>query len=128
MSDRHHQDSSDSKQTQATTTTTTTDVVASRPDAGVDDAWERVTNRMRQDIGDAAWRNWIKPLRVSRLEDGTLTLEASSTLACERVTNQYADRLRVISAAEYGTVKKVEISLATQQAPRMSQQLSLIHI
>ena len=58
---------------------------------------------------------------MSRLEDGTLTLEASSTLACERVTNQYADRLRVISAAEYGTVK-VEISLATQQAPRMSQQ------
>ncbi|MEC7558467.1 MAG: chromosomal replication initiator protein DnaA [Pseudomonadota bacterium] len=125
MSDRHHQDSSDSKQTQATTSTTTTDVVASRPDAGVDDAWERVTNRMRQDIGDAAWRNWIKPLRVSRLEDGTLTLEASSTLACERVTNQYADRLRVISAAEYGTVKKVEISLASQQAPRMSQQRSL---
>ena len=88
MSDRHHQDSSDSKQTQATTSTTTTDVVAGRPDTGVDDAWERVTNRMRQDIGDAAWRNWIKPLRVSRLADGTLTLEASSTLACERVTNQ----------------------------------------
>ena len=122
MSDRHHQDSSDSKQTRATTSSTATDVVAGRPDTGVDDAWERVTSRMRQDIGDAAWRNWIKPLRVSRLEDGTLTLEASSTLACERVTNQYADRLRVISAAEYGTVKKVEISLATQQAPRMSQQ------
>ena len=87
-----------------------------------DDAWERVTNRMRQDIGEAAWRNWIKPLRVSRLEDGTLTLEASSMLARERVTSQYADRLRVISAAEYGTVRKVEISLASQQAPRMSQQ------
>jgi len=88
----------------------------------MDDAWERVTNRMRQDIGEAAWRNWIKPLRVSRLEDGTLTLEAASMLARERVSSQYADRLRVISAAEYGTVRKVEISLGTQQAPRMSQQ------
>ena len=87
-----------------------------------EDAWQRVTNRMRQDIGEAAWRNWIKPLRVSRLEDGTLTLEASSMLARERVTSQYADRLRVISAAEYGTVRKIEISLATRQAPRMSQQ------
>ncbi|MGB1872932.1 MAG: DnaA ATPase domain-containing protein, partial [Candidatus Puniceispirillaceae bacterium] len=90
--------------------------------APADDAWQRVTSRMRQDIGEAAWRNWIKPLRVSRLEDGTLTLEANSTLARERVTSQYADRLRVISAAEYGTVRKVEISLASQQAPRMSQQ------
>ena len=87
-----------------------------------DDPWARVITRMRQDIGEAAWRNWIKPLRVSRLEDGTLTLEANSTLARERVTSQYADRLRVISAAEFGEVKKVEIRVATQSAPRMSQQ------
>ena len=86
------------------------------------DPWERVTERMRQDIGEAAWRNWIKPLRVSRLEDGTLTLEANSTLARERVTSQYADRLRVISAAEYGGVRKVEVRVAAQAAPRMSQQ------
>ena len=79
MSDRHHQDSSDSKQTRATTSSTATDVVASRPDARVDDAWERVTQPHAPGIGDAAWRNWIKPLRVSRLEDGTLTSEASST-------------------------------------------------
>ena len=127
MSDRHHPDSSDSKQTIAPSSSTATGRTAtgSIDTAGsTDDAWERVTNRMRQDIGEAAWRNWIKPLRVSRLEDGTLTLEANSTLACERVTNQYADRLRVISAAEYGTVKKVEISLGSQQAPRMSQQRS----
>ena len=88
----------------------------------VDDPWVRVTSRMRQDIGEAAWRNWIKPLRVSRLEDGTLTLEANSTLARERVTSQYADRLRVISAAEFGEVRKVEVRVAAQSAPRMSQQ------
>ncbi|MEC7587415.1 MAG: chromosomal replication initiator protein DnaA [Pseudomonadota bacterium] len=87
-----------------------------------DDPWARVTSRMRQDIGEAAWRNWIKPLRVSRLEDGTLTLEANSTLARERVTSQYADRLRVISAAEFGKVRKVEVRVAAQSAPRMSQQ------
>ena len=87
-----------------------------------DDAWERVTTRMRQDIGEAAWRNWIKPLRVGRLEDGTLTLEASSNLARERVTSQYADRLRVISAAEFGAVKKIEVRVVSHAAPRMSQQ------
>ena len=87
-----------------------------------EDPWTRVTSRMRQDIGEAAWRNWIKPLRVSRLEDGTLTLETNSTLARERVTSQYADRLRVISAAEFGEVKKVEVRVAAQSAPRMSQQ------
>ena len=93
------------------------------PSSGdTDDPWARVTSRMRQDIGEAAWRNWIKPLRVSRLEDGTLTLEANSTLARERVTSQYADRLRVISAAEFGEVRKVEVRVAAQSAPHMSQQ------
>ena len=50
-------------------------------DSGHDAAWDRVALRMRRDIGESAWRNWIKPLRFGRLEDGTLTLEASSTLA-----------------------------------------------
>ena len=99
------------------------DMDRTSPSSGdADDSWARVTSRMRQDIGEAAWRNWIKPLRVSRLEDGTLTLEANSTLARERVTSQYADRLRVISAAEFGEVRKVEVRVAAQSAPRMSQQ------
>ena len=37
---------------------------------GHDAAWDRVTSRMRNDIGETAWRNWIKPLRFGRLEDG----------------------------------------------------------
>ena len=77
--------------------------------------WGRVNQRMRKDIGDAAWRHWIKPLRVSRLKDGTLTLEVDSTLARERVSSQYADRLRVISSAEFGdvspTIRHVEVRL-----------------
>jgi chromosomal replication initiator protein len=87
------------------------------PDSHIEACWGRVNQRMRKDIGDAAWRSWIKPLRVSRLEDGTLTLEADSTLARERVSSQYADRLRVISAAEFGdvvsTIRHIEVRLAS---------------
>jgi chromosomal replication initiator protein len=94
--------------------------------------WGRVTQRMRHDIGDAAWRNWIKPLRVNRLEAGTLTLETDSTLTRERVNSQYADRLRVISAAEFkkmaSGVNHVEVRIAkaltqrTDRPHRMSEQ------
>ena len=77
---------------------------------------------MRRDIGDAAWRNWIKPLRVNRLEAGTLTLETDSTLTRERVKSQYADRLRVISAAEFKTmasgVNHVEVRVTTALTQR----------
>jgi chromosomal replication initiator protein len=84
--------------------------------------WGRVTQRMRHDIGDAAWRNWIKPLRVNRLEAGTLTLETDSTLTRERVNSQYADRLRVISAVEFKTVatgvQHVEVRVSNGLARR----------
>ena len=89
-------------------------------DQAIEACWGRVNMRMRKDIGDAAWRHWIKPLRISRLEDGTLTLEAESTLARERVSSQYADRLRVISAAEFNDVspaiRHVEVRLASNRA------------
>ena len=100
--------------------------------AALAQCWGRVTQRMRHDIGDAAWRNWIKPLRVNRLEAGTLTLETDSTLTRERVNSQYADRLRVISAAEFKTmasgVNHVEVRIAkalaqqTDRPHRMSEQ------
>ncbi|MDC1381905.1 chromosomal replication initiator protein DnaA [Candidatus Puniceispirillum sp.] len=92
--------------------------------------WGRVNQRMRKDIGDAAWRHWIKPLRVSRLEDGTLTLEADSTLARERVSSQYADRLRVISSAEFSDVlpviRRIEVRLVNgqQAVPNKPHRLS----
>ena len=70
--------------------------LATSEEQAIQACWGRVNLRMRKDIGDAAWRHWIKPLRISRLKDGTLTLEADSTLARERVSSQYADRLRVI--------------------------------
>ena len=97
------------------------------------DGWDRVAQRMRRDIGDAAWRSWIKPLTVSRLEDGTLTLDATSSLARDRVNSQFADRLRVISAAElgsaFGKIKQVEVRIASagrksmSSAPRMTDQV-----
>ena len=103
----------------------------SSDDMAMQACWGRVNQRMRKDIGDAAWRHWIKPLRVSRLEDGTLTLEAESTLARERVSSQYADRLRVISAAEFSdvspSIRHIEVRLAngrgrTGQPHRLSAQ------
>ena len=74
MSGRQYPDQSDTQPTTPDTDDSAIPTAAVANKATPDDAWERVTSRMRQDIGEAAWRNWIKPLRVSRLEDGTLTL------------------------------------------------------
>ncbi|MBT6565951.1 MAG: chromosomal replication initiator protein DnaA, partial [Candidatus Puniceispirillum sp.] len=42
----------------------------------LDACWEKVSARMRVDLGDAAWRSWIKPLRVGALQNNMLIIEA----------------------------------------------------
>ena len=56
----------------------------------LDACWEKVSARMRVDLGDAAWRSWIKPLRVGALQNNMLIIEADSSLARDRVSSQYA--------------------------------------
>ena len=85
-----------------------------KPQVDLEACWEKVSARMRIDLGDAAWRSWIKPLRVGALHNNMLTIEADSSLARDRVNSQYADRLRVISAAEFSGVKRVEVRLAVR--------------
>ncbi|ADE39801.1 chromosomal replication initiator protein DnaA [Candidatus Puniceispirillum marinum] len=99
---------------------------AANPPVDLEACWEKVSARMRIDLGDAAWRSWIKPLRVGSLHNNMLTIEADSSLARDRVNSQYADRLRVISAAEFTGVKRVEVRLAVrpqsiaERAPRIT--------
>ena len=96
---------------------------AASHDAPIAEAWARISVRMRRDIGEAAWRNWIKPLDVATLKNGVLTLDAPSSLARDRVNSQFADRLRVISSVEFsaelgaeaGTIKTVDVRVAPAQ-------------
>ncbi len=105
------------------TTSADTHTQAASHDAPVAEAWARISVRMRRDIGEAAWRNWIKPLGVATLKNGVLTLDAPSSLARDRVNSQFADRLRVISSVEFsaelgakaGTIKTVDVRVAPSQ-------------
>lgn len=57
--------------------------------------WASVSERMRQDIGDTAWRSWIKPLVPAEIKQNTLVLLTDNKLLHGRARSQYADRLRL---------------------------------
>lgn len=92
------------------------------------DLWVDISSRLKSDLGDAQWRSWIKPLVAVALEDGCLTLAASSRLTRERVISQYIDKLRIIAAAHNGQVDDIDVVLRTSQSvqqagtpPRLSE-------
>ena len=43
-----------------------------------DEVWNVISTQIRKDIGETAWRSWIKPLEVEDLKDEVIHLNASS--------------------------------------------------
>ena len=94
----------------------------------VQDLWVDISSRLKSDLGDAQWRSWIKPLIAVSLEEGCLTLGATSRLTRERVISQYLDKLRIIAGAHDKDVHDIDIILRTSQSvqqahtpPRLSE-------
>ena len=96
--------------------------MAQHSSSDIQDVWQRISTRLRSDIGDVAWRNWIKPLVVLSLEEGCLSLATNNRLTRERVIGQYLDKLRIISASEDNQIQDIEVSLRTNQSVQTASQ------
>ena len=62
-----------------------------------DEHWAQISNHIRKEIGDTAWRNWIKPLHLAGVESEIIQLETTSRLVRDRVGSHYSDKLRIIA-------------------------------
>ena len=74
--------------------------------------WEQVSERMRKDIGEAAWRNWIRPLHIQAIEAGELQLSTDNRLTRERVNASYIDRLRIHANCLRADINRIDLVLA----------------
>ena len=83
--------------------------------------WANVSERMRQDIGDTAWRSWIKPLVPAELEQGLLILHTDNQLLRDRALSQYADRLRLHVRGESSDIEDIVIRLQRKTAVEIKQ-------
>ena len=84
--------------------------------------WMNVSERMRRDIGDTAWRSWIKPLIPNEIQDNILMLHTDNQLLRDRVLSQYADRLRLHVCGEASDIVDVDISIKRKAAKTTSME------
>ncbi|MBK1668171.1 hypothetical protein CKO28_08990 [Rhodovibrio sodomensis] len=79
-------------------------------ETGEDPRWQRVRARLRDEIGQSAFDNWLRRVSFVGLSDGCVELCAPSRFVGDWVRSNYADRLRALWIAEDPTVSRVSVS------------------
>ena len=79
----------------------------------IDQQWARVRGRLREEVGEAAYRSWLKPLTLSDVDDGEVRISVPTRFMRDWVLAHFADRLRALWSIENSAVREVEIFVAT---------------
>jgi chromosomal replication initiator protein len=82
----------------------------------LDGQWKRVSGLMRAEIGEAAYRSWLKPMVVRGENGGLVTMAVPTRFMRDWVIAHYADRLRALWGGENPAVQGIDIVVLPNHA------------
>lgn len=78
-------------------------------DAQVAAQWDDVLTSLRDEIGEAAFQSWLKPMTVREVTDGQVRISVPTRFMKDWVVAHYADRLGELWSAVNAQVKDIEV-------------------
>ncbi|MFM2044280.1 MAG: chromosomal replication initiator protein DnaA [Pseudomonadota bacterium] len=81
----------------------------------LDQQWARIRGRLKEEVGETAYRSWLKPLTVADLTQGQVRIVVPTRFMRDWIRTHYADRIRALWSGENPGVQSVEIVVATSQ-------------
>ena len=80
--------------------------------------WIRVLGQMKSEIGEDAFRNWLRPMSLERVDDGHATIAAPTRFLRDWVATHYLDRLLSLWRTDNERMTRVSIVVAMAQRHR----------
>lgn len=80
-------------------------------DERLEEQWMRIKSQLKDELGEAAYRNWLRPLNLRGLQGTELEFSVPSRVVRDWVKSNYGDRLRILWGKENPTVKSIEVFL-----------------
>ena len=77
--------------------------------------WWRVSDRLKAEIGNTAFENWVKPIRACDFKNAQVRLSVPSRFMRDWVVANYLDRLKELWAGENESVRSVGLFIQTTQ-------------
>ncbi|MEE9139756.1 MAG: chromosomal replication initiator protein DnaA [Alphaproteobacteria bacterium] len=83
--------------------------------------WARVRGQLRQEIGEAAFRSWLKPLILAEVVDGRIRISVPTRFLRDWIASHYTDRIITLWRAENPAVRSVDIFVDRPRAHAAGQ-------
>ncbi|MEA1677739.1 chromosomal replication initiator protein DnaA [Nitrospirillum sp. BR 11163] len=80
--------------------------------ASLDQQWARISGRLKDEVGETAYRSWLKPLTVEDFIGGQVRIVVPTRFMRDWIRTHYADRIRALWTGENPGVHSVEIVVA----------------
>ena len=87
----------------------------------IDVEWDRVRGRLRDEVGDAAYRSWLRPITLQDVRDGSVRLGLPTRFMRDWVATHYGERIKNLWGAENPDIRAVEIVVGTGQRATATQ-------
>ena len=85
-------------------------VTAARPpDRDAHDAWQRVRERLRAEVGEATFASWLAPLVMIDLDGDEVTLGVTTRFLRDWIASHYAHRIAALWALEQSGIRSARI-------------------
>ncbi len=82
-----------------------------------DECWARVRGRLRAEVGDAAFRSWLKPLTMMSVKQGVVRMAVPTRFMRDWVISNYAERIHSLWQDESEAVARIEIVVRPPARP-----------
>ena len=86
--------------------------------------WAAVRGRIRQKIGDAQFKSWIKQIKLINFQDKKVLLSVNSNFLRTRITEQYLDIIKSYWLVQNLKINDIEIVITEDNKTKTSSTLS----
>ena len=87
-----------------------------RIDPKINAQWARVRGLMRSEVGDAAYRSWLRPLALTDVAERKIRIAVPTRFMRDWVVRNYGDRIRELWRTECPEIKGVDLFIETEGA------------
>ena len=85
--------------------------------ASLDQQWARIRGRLKDEVGEIAYRSWLQPLTVAGLRGGEVRIVVPTRFMRDWVLTHYADRIRTLWSGENPEVQAIDVIVASGHLP-----------